>query len=173
MQEMGHVLHNKVHEVEQENVGVEAGHKGEELAERGLACGKGKAHAAVRHHRTKPWRDAVRAENDAIRANADYLYQKALHDDPGLAAFNPVSRYLQKKRIQRNYAKEIRQAEKAAKNTAAATKSAAQKAKDAFKETFLYVKHHSRGVLLIIGIGACVGLLFGGCPPAPSWAAPG
>lgn len=41
-------------------------------------------------------------------------------------------------------------------------KSAAQKAKDAFKETFLYIKHHSRAVLLVIGIGACVALLFGG-----------
>ena len=37
-----------------------------------------------------------------------------------------------------------------------------QKAKDAFKETFLYIKHHSRAVLLVIGIGACIALLFGG-----------
>ena len=59
-------------------------------------------------------------------------------------------------------AKELRQAEKTAKNTAATAKSAAQKAKDAFKETFLYIKHHSRAVLLVIGIGACVALLFGG-----------
>lgn len=110
----------------------------------------------------KPWRDAAKAEQASIRANADFLYQKALHDDPGLAAANPISRYLQKKRIQRNYAKEIRRAEKTAKNTAATAKSAAQKAKDAFKETFLYIRRHSRAVLLIIGIGACVGLLFGG-----------
>ena len=58
-------------------------------------------------------------------------------------------------------AKELRQAEKTAKNTAATAKSAVQKAKDAFKETFLYIKHHSRAVLLVIGIGACVALLFG------------
>ena len=32
----------------------------------------------------------------------------------------------------------------------------------AFKETFLYIKHHSRAVLLVIGIGTCVALLFGG-----------
>ena len=79
-----------------------------------------------------------------------------------MAASNPVSRFLQKQRIKRNYAKELRQAEKTAKNTAATAKSAAQKAKDAFKETFLYIKHHSRAVLLVIGIGACVALLFGG-----------
>ena len=160
--EIVHAAHAKVHEVEQENVGVEAGHKGEVLTERGFAYGKGKVRAAIHHHRTKPWRDAAKAEQDSVKANAEYLYQKALHDDPALAASNPVSRFLQKQRIKRNYAKELRQAEKTAKNTAATAKSAAQKAKDAFKETFLYIKHHSRAVLLVIGIGACVALLFGG-----------
>ena len=162
VQELKATAHGEVRKVEHENVGVEAGHKGEELAERGIARGAGTVRGVLRERRMKPWRDAVKAENASIKANADFLYQKALHDDPGLAAANPVSRYLQKKRIQRNYAKELRQAEKTAKNTAAATKSAAQKAKDAFKETFLYVKHHSRAVLLVIGIGVCVGLLFGG-----------
>ena len=160
--EIVHATHAKVHEVEQENVGVEAGHKGEVLTERGIAYGKGKVRAAVHHHRTKPWRDAAKAEQASVKANAEYLYQKALHDDPALAASNPVSRFLQKQRIKRNYAKELRQAEKTAKNTAATAKSAVQKAKDAFKETFLYIKHHSRAVLLVIGIGACVALLFGG-----------
>ena len=162
LQEICHAAHAKVHEVEQENVGVEAGHKGEVLTERGLAYGKGKVRAAVHHHRTKPWRDAAKAEQASVKANADYLYQKALHDDPALAASNPVSRFLQKQRIKRNYAKELRQAEKTAKNTAATARSAAQKVKDAFKETFLYIKHHSRAVLLVIGIGACIALLFGG-----------
>ena len=115
-----------------------------------------------RSHRTNPWRDAAKAEQASFKANADYLYQKALHDDPALADSNPVSRFLQKQRIKRNYAKELRQAEKTAKNTAVTAKSAAQKAKDAFKETFLYIKHHSRAVLLVIGIGTCVALLFGG-----------
>ncbi len=40
--EIAHAAHAKVHEVEQENVGVEAGHKGEVLTERGFAYGKGK-----------------------------------------------------------------------------------------------------------------------------------
>lgn len=113
--EIVHAAHAKVHEVEQENVGVEAGHKGEVLTERGLAYGKGKVRAAVHHHRTKPWRDAAKAEQASFKANAEYLYQKALHDDPALAASNPVSRFLQKQRIKRNYAKELRQAEKTRK----------------------------------------------------------
>ena len=65
--EIVHAAHAKVHEVEQENVGVEAGHKGEVLTERGLAYGKGKVRAAVHHHRTKPWRDAAKAEQASLR----------------------------------------------------------------------------------------------------------
>ena len=45
VQEIVHAAHAKVHEVEQENVGVEAGHKGEVLTERGIAYGKGKVRA--------------------------------------------------------------------------------------------------------------------------------
>ena len=162
VQELKATAHGEVRKVEHENVGVEAGHKGEELAEHATARATGGVRSAVREHRMKPWRDTVKAEKASIKASAECRYQKALHDDPGLATSNPVSRYLQKKRIQKNYAKEIRQTEKTAKNTTAATKSAAQKSKDAFKETFLYVKNHSRAVLLIIGICACVGMLFGG-----------
>ena len=33
---------------------------------------------------------------------------------------------------------------------------------DVYKRQFLYIKHHSRAVLLVIGIGACVALVFGG-----------
>lgn len=99
VQEIGLAAHNEVHKVEQENVGVEAGHKGEELAERSAAYTGSKTKAAIRHHRMKPWQDAARAERAAAMANADFFYQKALHDDPALAVSNPVSWYLQKKRI--------------------------------------------------------------------------
>ena len=162
VQEISMAAHNQVHKVEHENVGVEAGHKGEELAEQVVGYSAHKARSAYRNHRLKPWRDVSKAEQKAVRANADFLYQKALHDDPSVAASNPVSQYLQKQRIRRNYAKQLRQTEKTAKETAAATQSAAQRAKDAIKETFLYVKQHSRGVLLVIGIGAVLMMLIGG-----------
>ena len=132
--------------------------------ERGTEYGLEQVYSVIdsRYRSGKPLIATTKAEQASVKANAEYLYQKALHDDPALAASNPVSRFLQKQRIKRNYAKELRQAEKTTKNTAATAKSAAQKAKDAFKETFLYIKHHSRAVLLVIGIGACVALLFGG-----------
>lgn len=162
IQEIGLAAHNEVHKVEHENVGVEAGHKGEELAERGVSYAGSKTRAAIRYHRMKPWRDAAKAEQASIRANADFLYQKALHDDPALAASNPVSRYLQKKHIQRNYAKEIRNAEKTAKNTAATAKSAAKRAKEAVRETAAFVKSNWKVILIVIGIAAIILLLIGG-----------
>ena len=162
IQEIGAAAHNEVHKAEQDNVGVEAGHKGEELAEHGMMYASAKARAAVLHHQTKPWRDAAKAEQASVKANAEYLYQKALQDDPALAASNPVSRYLQKKRIQRNYAKDVRKAEKTAKNTASAAKSAAVRAKETAKKTVLFVKKHSKVILIVVGIAAVVVMLLGG-----------
>ena len=162
MQEMRMAAHSEIRKAEQENVGVEAGHKAEELLETEAANTGRRIRGAVRQHRLKPWRDAAKAEKAAEKANAEYLYQKALHDDPALASSNPVSRYLQKKRIQRNYAKDLRKAEKKAKDTASATASAAKKAKEAVKQTFLFVKKHSKVVLIVVGIAGCVALLFAG-----------
>ena len=162
VQEVKAAAHGEIRRVEQENVGVEAGHKGEELSERGVSYAGRKAKAGIRRHRMKPWRDAEKAEQELIRANADFLYQKALHDDPALASSNPVSRYLQKQRIQKNYAKQVRQAQKTAKNTEAAASSAAKRVKETARETAAFVKRHWKVVLPVVGIGAIVALLFGG-----------
>ena len=150
--------HNKVHEAEQENVGVEAGHRAEELAEEGVLYSGNRMRQVLRYHKTKPWRDVAKAEQAANKANAEYLYQKAIRDDPSLAASNPLSRYLQKKRIQRSYAKEVRNAEK----TAAAAKTAAVKTTEAARKTVAFVTKNSKVILPIIGIAAIVVLLMGG-----------
>ena len=54
LQRLEQEIHNEVHNVEQENVGVEAGHKGEELAERGLQLGEHGVRRAIEHQRQKP-----------------------------------------------------------------------------------------------------------------------
>ena len=161
-QEISLAAHNKVHEVEQENVGVEAGHKTEELAEQGVLHAGSRVWQALHHHETKPWRDAAKAEQAANKANAEVLYQKTVQNDPSLATSNPLSRYLQKKRIQRNYAKEVRQAEKNAQKTAAAVKTAAVRTKEAAQKTAAFAKKHSNVILPIIGIAATVVMLIGG-----------
>lgn len=162
MQELKATAHSKIRQVEHENVGVEAGHRGELITERGVSYAGSRVRAAIRHRRTKPWRDAVKAEKASIKANAEYLYQKALHDDPVLAASNPVSRFMQKQRIKRNYAKELRKTEKRTKNTAQTAKSAAKRTKEAVKETAAFVKRHWKVILIVAGIAMVVMLLIGG-----------
>ena len=168
VQEAGLYLHGKIHEVEQENVGVEGGHKGEELAERQA----GKAiRSARRRHKLKPYRAAARAEKKSIAANAEFVYQKSLRDNPEMAQAvkNPVSRLWQKQKIKREYAKAARAAgqtaqgaagaaAKAAKNSAAAAKRAAKES----QKTASFVARHWKGVLLIGGVGLMLLLIMGG-----------
>ena len=51
--------HGKIHEVEHENVGVEGGHKGEELVERQTAKA---IRSGIRHHKMKPYKAVEKAE---------------------------------------------------------------------------------------------------------------
>lgn len=97
--------HKKVRQVEQENVGVEAAHKGELLAE-------GAMRRAYRFHRLKPYRRVAKLERKTVKANVKYAYQKALRDNPRLQS-SLLSRMAQKRKIQRQYAKAAREAKRA------------------------------------------------------------
>ena len=112
--------HGKIHEVEHENVGVEGGHKGEELVEHQTAK---VIRNGIRHHKMKPYKAVEKAERQLMSANAEYFYQKSLRDNPQIAqaASNPISRMWQKRRIKQQYAKAARQAGQAAAQGAAAT----------------------------------------------------
>ena len=92
LQEIGHAAHAKVHEVEQENVGVEAGHLTERGMEKAVRYGNRKLHNWQADRKLKPWREVSHAEQAAVQANADALYQKALRENPQLADSNPISR---------------------------------------------------------------------------------
>lgn len=113
--------HGKVSEIEHENVGIEAGHKIEQSAE-GIAA------QSVRYlyHRAKnsPYRRVARLERKATRANANYLYRKAVEENPALKS-RLLSRFIQKQRIKREYAKAVRAAENGAKGAAATARGAA------------------------------------------------
>lgn len=117
IQEAGLYLHGKIHEVEHENVGVEGGHKGEELAER--QAGR-MIRSGVHRHKLKPYRAAAKAERKSIAANAEFVYQKSMRNNPELAqvAKNPVSRFWQKQHIKREYAKAARAAGQTAQGAA-------------------------------------------------------
>jgi len=154
-------VHGKIHEVEKENVGVESGHKVELAGE--FVGGKGvrTAKSGIRHHKLKPYRAAAKAERKAFQANADYLYQKAIHENPALAQSNPLSRFMQKQRIKRQYAKNLKKG-KTVKKTAEKTAKAAKKTAEETKRTASFVARHWKGCLLVVGIAFVLYMLFGG-----------
>ena len=157
MQEVGVFVHNKIHSVEKDNSGVEGAHKSEELAERGIRAGARQVRKSRRSRKLKPYRAAAKAEKAAFKANADFQCQKALHDNPQLAASNPVSRFWRKQQIKRQYAKAVRTGgAKSARKAAENTRKAAKKTAEATKKTAAFVGRHWK-VFLIAG---CALLLF-------------
>lgn len=158
LQEIGLAAHGEVHKAEQDNVGVEAGHRAEELGEHSALYAGSKVREAALHHRTEPWRDAAKAEKEAIRANGEYLYRKAVRDDPSLSSSNPVSRYLHKRRIQREVARQFRQTQDAA-HTA---RGFAARAKEAAQTAVSFARSHSNLLLPVLGVGLILVMLMGG-----------
>lgn len=157
VQEVSVFVHNKIHSVEKDNSGVEGAHKSEELAERGIRAGARQMRKSRRSRKLKPYRAAAKAEKAAFKANADFQYQKALHDNPQLAASNPVSRFWQKQQIKRQYAKAVRTGgAKSARKAAENTRKAAKKTAEATKKTAAFVGRHWKAFL----IAGCALLLF-------------
>ena len=161
--EIAHAAHAKVHEVEQENVGVEAGHLTERGMEKAVRYGNRKLHNWQADRKLKPWREVSHAEQAAVQANADALYQKALRENPQLADSNPISRMWQKKKLQKQYAAAYRAALRAGDAAAAAqvASKGAKKSADAAKKTGEFVSKHKKAFLLVGGIGLLLVMLLG------------
>ena len=169
LREVALQAHGKIHEVEHENVGVESGHKAEELAEHGIG---GAIRRERRRRKLKPYRAAVKAERKAANANAEYLYQKALHDNPELLSGNPLNQFFQKQRLKREYAKAARTAKTAgnaaqataknAEKTAEATATAAKKAAEKTKEAAEFIARHWKGMLVVLACFLLIVMLIGG-----------
>lgn len=148
MQEAGVFVHNKIHEVEKDNSGVEGAHKTEEVTEGGARYGARKIREGYHRHKLKPYRAAAKAEKAAARANVEFQYQKLLHDNPQLAASNPLSRYWQKQQIKKQYAKAAQKGN--IKTAAENTLKAAKKAAETTQKTAEFAARHWKGILLII-----------------------
>ena len=135
IQEAGAAIHGKVREVEQENSGVQSGHLGERSFEKAVGYGNRRVQNWRAERKLKPWRDAAKAEQAAVKANADFYYRKAVAENPQLAS-NPISRLWQ---------------------TAKAAKKTAQES----KRTALFLKRHWKGALIVGGIGLLLVMLLG------------
>jgi len=160
-QELNSTVHGKIYEVEKENVGVESGHKVELAGEKAGGMTTRVVKGGIRRHKLKPYRAAAKAEKKAVKANADFYYQKALHDTPALAHSNPISRFWQKQRIKKQYAKTLKAGGKAKKAAEATAKAAKKTAQETKRATFFVVRHW-KGCLIVGGIAFVVLLLFGG-----------
>ena len=149
-QEAGILVHNKIHSVEKDNSGVEGAHKSEELAEKGAKYGTRKIREGYRSHKLKPYRAAAKAEKAAEKANVNYLYQKTLHENPQLTS-NPLSRFMQKQQIKRQYAKAAKTGGAAtAKKAAENTRKAAKKTAEETRKAAAFVARHPAGVCIAV-----------------------
>lgn len=135
--------HRKIHEAEHENVGTEAAHKTELLAEAG-------AHKAVRYAKRRirehPARQVERWEHRAMKADAELRYQQAVSEHPEFQS-NHLSRMAQKWKIKRQYAKEAREA---ARQGAKATGKAAGTVEKAAEKLALFVRNHKGGAVVVL-----------------------
>ena len=165
-QEAGIFFHNKIHEVEKDNSGVEGAHKTEEVTERGAKYGARKIRESYHRHKLKPYRAAAKAEKAAFKANVEFQYQKLLQENPQLAASNPLSRYWQKQQIKKQYAKAVRT------GGVKSVKTAANHTQKAAKKTAEFVTRHWKGIVLLIaalllfimtaaGVSSCSSLFSG------------
>ena len=157
LQEVGAAIHGKIREVEKENVGVEGGHAAERFGEKAAGKGYRLVKKSIRHQKLKPYRAAAKAERASLKANSDFMYRKALHDNPQLAS-NPL---MQKQQIKRNYAKQIKNTGKTAKKAGSTAKSAATKAKAAAEKFVNFARRHWKVLLAIIAIGLVLVVLIG------------
>ena len=151
-QEAGILVHNKIHSVEKDNSGVEGAHKSEELAEKGAKYGTRKIREGYRSHKLKPYRAAAKAEKAAEKANVNYLYHKTLHENPQLTS-NPLSRFMQKQQIKRQYAKAAKTGGAAtAKKAAENTRKAAKKTAEETRKAAAFVARHPAGVCIAVAV---------------------
>lgn len=175
VREVAAAVHGKIHEVEKENSGVEGAHKTEKFAEKAGGYAKRKLKEGYRSHKLKPYRAAAKAETAAQKANTNYLYQKTLRENPELTT-NPLSRFYQKRKIKRQYAKDLRSGAKAAGkagSTANNARKATQKAGAATGKTTDFIARHWKGILTVgavllllvvifTGLSSCSAMLQGG-----------
>ena len=137
-------VHGKLYEVEHENVGTEGAHRSELAAESVYRFGRRKLRKAIREH---PAKAVERAESKHIKATADYYYRKTVEEHPEMQEGGAVSRYLQKQKIKRQYAKQAREA---ARQTAKAVEGTASVTGKLTEKVSAYIKEHSGGLLLLL-----------------------
>ena len=107
-------IHSKISQAEDGNVGAQSAHSMEYAGERLYGASRSAGRSAYRFARESPVRKAAKLESRSMRANMKLDLHK-VQNDPKLKS-KAVSRYLQKRRIKKQYAKAAREMKRGAKN---------------------------------------------------------
>jgi murein DD-endopeptidase MepM/ murein hydrolase activator NlpD len=141
--------HKKIYQVEHENVGTQAAHKGELLAEGGLR-------GLYRLHKSAPYRKVEKLGARTAKLNVKAAYQQALHDSPKVKG-NIISRMWQKRKIKKQYAKTMREAQK----TGTRIRQTADITSRAFGAVGRFAARHPGLILLIGALALMIALIAG------------
>lgn len=96
----GNLIHNKIRQEEQDNVGIQTVHQSEQAGESLL-----RAHSNLKYHKQRKQQSRMnRLERRVYRANTSYQYKKYLEEHPELKT-RYLNRMVQKQRIKREYRK--------------------------------------------------------------------
>lgn len=139
-------VHNKIRQVEHENVGTEAAHKTEFAAEN-MAAGAVKS--GYRYAKDTPYRKVDKLEVKSAKATVNANYRAAVRDNPELQKHSLSAMY-QKRRVKREYAKAYREAHKNGRRSAAAVKKAKEAVGNIGHAAVTVIKSN-KGVLLLVG----------------------
>ena len=137
-------VHGKLYEVEHENVGTEGAHRSELAAESVYRFGRRKLRKAIREH---PAKAVECVESKHIKATADYYYRQTVEEHPEMQEDGAVSRYLQKQKIKRQYAKQAREV---ARQTAKAAEGTASVTGKLTEKVSAYIKEHPGRLFLLL-----------------------
>lgn len=140
--------HQKIHQVEEDNVGVESAHRMEERAEQ-LGALSYHHHQYQKKH--QPYRMVRKLERKVQKANCDAAYQRALLEHPELEQ-KSFAKWIQKQRIKKEYAKAARKAEN--------TVQTVQSAKEVFVQVIRAIAHFCGAQKVVLGTVALGCALF-------------
>jgi len=152
---LGDAVHGKLHEVEQENTGVEAAHKSEIVAEKAVR-------GAARHERsksTKPYEKVSKLEEKADKADFNVHYEKTVQENPAMKG-SGRSKFYQKQQIKKEYAAARKAGTQTAGTAGKAASSGAKKTGEKASEKIGEFVRKNKKVFVWLGIGVLIVIFF-------------
>jgi len=101
-------VHQKVSEVEHENVGVKTAHEIERYGEKGARTMTRGAKSAYQFYKNRPYRKVEKLEIQTRQTDAKLQFKKAVQNQKPQTKSNPISKVFQRRKIKQQYVKQIR-----------------------------------------------------------------